>query len=293
MKIPTHPLAAALAALGLRHRRQRPGQLSERPITMIVPFAAGGPTDVIARIVSDHMSRTLGQQIVVENVAGAGGTTGITRAAQAQPRRLHHHDGPHGHARRRARPLPEPQVRPDQGLRPDRARRRHADRDRRQEGLSGRRPQGLPRQRQGERAASSTWPMPASARSRTRPASCSTRRVGIKPTLVAYRGTGPGAERPDGQHGRLHDRPDRQRRAADHGRQHQGLRHRHARALAGPARRADHQGGGAARPTRSRPGTRSSRRRARRRRSRPSCRTPSRRRSTTRTPASACSTSAA
>ena len=56
-----------------------------RPITMIVPFAAGGPTDVIARIVGDHMSRTLGQQIVIENVAGAGGTTGITRAAQSQP----------------------------------------------------------------------------------------------------------------------------------------------------------------------------------------------------------------
>jgi tripartite-type tricarboxylate transporter receptor subunit TctC len=52
---------------------------------MIVPFAAGGPTDVIARIVTDHMSRTLGQQIVIENVAGAGGTTGITRAAQSQP----------------------------------------------------------------------------------------------------------------------------------------------------------------------------------------------------------------
>jgi tripartite-type tricarboxylate transporter receptor subunit TctC len=52
---------------------------------MIVTFAAGGPTDVVARIVADHMSRTLGQQIVVENVAGAGGTTGITRAAQAAP----------------------------------------------------------------------------------------------------------------------------------------------------------------------------------------------------------------
>ena len=57
----------------------------ERPITMIVPFAAGGPTDVVARIVAEHMSRTLGQQIVVENVAGAGGTTGITRAAQSAP----------------------------------------------------------------------------------------------------------------------------------------------------------------------------------------------------------------
>jgi tripartite-type tricarboxylate transporter receptor subunit TctC len=51
-----------------------------RPVTMIVPFAAGGPTDIIARIVGDHMSKTLGQQIVIENVAGAGGTTGITRA---------------------------------------------------------------------------------------------------------------------------------------------------------------------------------------------------------------------
>jgi tripartite-type tricarboxylate transporter receptor subunit TctC len=57
----------------------------DRPITMIVPFAAGGPTDVIARIVADHMSKSLGQQIVVENVAGAGGTTGSLRAAQAAP----------------------------------------------------------------------------------------------------------------------------------------------------------------------------------------------------------------
>jgi tripartite-type tricarboxylate transporter receptor subunit TctC len=57
----------------------------ERPVTLIVPFAAGGPTDVVARIVADHMSRTLGQQVVVENVTGAGGTTGATRCAQAAP----------------------------------------------------------------------------------------------------------------------------------------------------------------------------------------------------------------
>ena len=72
-------LAAALAAPAAR------AAYPERIITMIVPFAAGGPTDVVARIVGDHMSRTLGQQIVVENVAGAGGTTGITRGAQAKP----------------------------------------------------------------------------------------------------------------------------------------------------------------------------------------------------------------
>ena len=56
-----------------------------KPVTMIVPFAAGGPTDIIARIVGEHMSKILGQQIVIENVAGAGGTTGSTRAKSAAP----------------------------------------------------------------------------------------------------------------------------------------------------------------------------------------------------------------
>ena len=56
-----------------------------RNITMIVPFAAGGPTDVIARIVTGHMQQTLGQSIIIENVVGAGGTTASTRAARATP----------------------------------------------------------------------------------------------------------------------------------------------------------------------------------------------------------------
>ncbi len=53
----------------------------EKPVTIVVAFAAGGPTDVIARIVSEHMSKTLGQQIVVENIAGAGGTTATAKVA--------------------------------------------------------------------------------------------------------------------------------------------------------------------------------------------------------------------
>ncbi|MFG5117742.1 tripartite tricarboxylate transporter substrate-binding protein [Methylorubrum sp. POS3] len=57
----------------------------QRPITMVVPFAAGGPTDIVARIVAEPMSKALGQQVVIENVTGAGGTTGITRASQAAP----------------------------------------------------------------------------------------------------------------------------------------------------------------------------------------------------------------
>ncbi|MBX9590494.1 MAG: hypothetical protein K2X43_14400 [Hyphomonadaceae bacterium] len=57
----------------------------DRPMTLIVPFAAGGPSDTIGRLVADHLGRTLGQQIVVENVGGAGGTLGAERAARAAP----------------------------------------------------------------------------------------------------------------------------------------------------------------------------------------------------------------
>jgi tripartite-type tricarboxylate transporter receptor subunit TctC len=56
-----------------------------RPVTIIVPFSAGGTTDVIARILGEHMSRTLGQQFIVENAVGAGGTTGSIRAMRASP----------------------------------------------------------------------------------------------------------------------------------------------------------------------------------------------------------------
>ncbi len=78
-------ILAAAAALALTAGTALAQGYPTRPVVMIVPFAAGGPTDVVARIVGEHMSRTLGQQVVVENVAGAGGTTGITRGAQATP----------------------------------------------------------------------------------------------------------------------------------------------------------------------------------------------------------------
>jgi tripartite-type tricarboxylate transporter receptor subunit TctC len=55
-----------------------------RPITMIVPFAAGGPSDAIARLLAQSMSNTFKQQVVIENVAGAGGTTGAARLAKAE-----------------------------------------------------------------------------------------------------------------------------------------------------------------------------------------------------------------
>jgi tripartite-type tricarboxylate transporter receptor subunit TctC len=57
----------------------------KRSITMIVPFAAGGTSDVIARVVAEEMTKSLGQPIVIENVAGAGGSTGASRVAKAAP----------------------------------------------------------------------------------------------------------------------------------------------------------------------------------------------------------------
>jgi putative tricarboxylic transport membrane protein len=77
-------IAGSLLAIAL-HSAPAAAQYPNKPITVIVPFAAGGPTDVVTRLVGDHMSRTLGQTLVVENVGGAGGTLGMTRAAQAQP----------------------------------------------------------------------------------------------------------------------------------------------------------------------------------------------------------------
>ena len=77
--------AGTLVALALTAVAASAQDYPTRPITLIVPFAAGGPTDVISRIVGEHMSRTLGQQLVIENVVGAGGTTASTRAKRAAP----------------------------------------------------------------------------------------------------------------------------------------------------------------------------------------------------------------
>jgi tripartite-type tricarboxylate transporter receptor subunit TctC len=57
----------------------------DKPITIVVPAGAGGPTDTVARLVGESMSRTLGQQIIVENVGGAGGTIGVGRVAKSAP----------------------------------------------------------------------------------------------------------------------------------------------------------------------------------------------------------------
>src|SRR5437763_7071910 len=77
-------LAAGAAALPAVLRVAWAQGYPTRPVTTVVPFAAGGTTDVTGRGVGEHMSRTRGQQVVVENISGAGGTIGSVRAMRAR-----------------------------------------------------------------------------------------------------------------------------------------------------------------------------------------------------------------
>jgi tripartite-type tricarboxylate transporter receptor subunit TctC len=77
--------AAAFAAIVALAGSAAAQDFPTRPMTMIIPFAAGGPTDVLGRIVAARMAEVLGQNVVVENVGGAGGMTGSARVAQSRP----------------------------------------------------------------------------------------------------------------------------------------------------------------------------------------------------------------
>jgi tripartite-type tricarboxylate transporter receptor subunit TctC len=74
-------VAASLAAVGGASAQTYPS----RPVTLIVPYPPGGATDAISRIIQDSMSRSLGQQLVIENIGGAGGMIAATKAARAAP----------------------------------------------------------------------------------------------------------------------------------------------------------------------------------------------------------------
>lgn len=78
-------LAAAAALLSFTSSISIAQTYPDRPVTVIVPYAAGGNTDVIARIVLEGMTQNMGQRFIIENVGGAGGTTGSQRGARATP----------------------------------------------------------------------------------------------------------------------------------------------------------------------------------------------------------------
>jgi tripartite-type tricarboxylate transporter receptor subunit TctC len=78
-------LAAGAAALPVASRVVSAQAYPSRPITIVAPFAAGGPVDARARILAEHMRQTLGQPVIVENVTGAAGSIGVGRVAHAAP----------------------------------------------------------------------------------------------------------------------------------------------------------------------------------------------------------------
>jgi tripartite-type tricarboxylate transporter receptor subunit TctC len=78
-------LMAALAASLALPASAMAQAYPSKPITVIVPFAAGGPTDALARVLGQRMGETLGHQLIIENVGGAGGTIGVNKAAKAAP----------------------------------------------------------------------------------------------------------------------------------------------------------------------------------------------------------------
>ena len=80
-----HRFTTLLAALLVAGGTAMAAEYPDQPITVLVPHAAGGPTDTVARLVAESMSRTLGQQLLVENAGGAGSTLGTARAARAEP----------------------------------------------------------------------------------------------------------------------------------------------------------------------------------------------------------------
>jgi tripartite-type tricarboxylate transporter receptor subunit TctC len=80
-----HIIAAAFAATCALAGAGQAQDYPTRPVTMVIPFAAGGPTDVLGRVVAERLSQILGQQVVIENVGGAGGMTGAQRVANAAP----------------------------------------------------------------------------------------------------------------------------------------------------------------------------------------------------------------
>src|SRR6516162_7381823 len=88
MKLPRRRflhLTAGAAVLPAVSRVARAQAYPTRPMTMVVPYSAGGPTDTIARIMAERMRTSLGQIIIVENTTGAAGTIGVGRVARAAP----------------------------------------------------------------------------------------------------------------------------------------------------------------------------------------------------------------
>ena len=137
---------AALAAVPSLPRAARAQAWPSRPITVIVPFAAGGPTDVAARIVSEHMSRTLGQQSSSRTWSAPAAPSARSAPCARRPTATPSRWATWERTRSRSSLYPESRLQARDRFRADRRRRLAAAADRRHEGFSGERSQELSRQ---------------------------------------------------------------------------------------------------------------------------------------------------
>ena len=245
----------------------RPGPAwPARPITFIVPFAAGGGTDAFARPLAQQLDGQLGQRVIIENRPGAGGTAGAAAAAKAEPDGYTFFVGAAHHAIAPAI-YPEARLRHREGLHPDRADLR----GRRTSSSSIRtrcRPRRWPNSSPSPRPIRTADLRPCrhrhDASSRGRAVQAADRHEDPAGALSRRWSADAGSRRRPGRHGlrraRLVGAPDR-------GRHHPRARRRGAEARRRPSRTCRPPRRPASTTTRSRPGTRSSRRRARRRRS--------------------------
>ena len=224
---------------GFRQRRGYP----DGQITMVVPFSAGGPTDTVTRLIAEPMSAKLGQQIVVQNVEGAGGTLGAGQVARATPDGytvLMHHIG------MSTAPTLYPQL-PYAPLE-----------DFETVGLVTEVPMTIVGRK--DLAPNTLQELVAYVRGNPGGVTLATAGVGAASQLCgllieramsrrhrgALRGNGSGADRSRRGAGGHDVRPDHQHHGADHRGWGQGLRGDHAGAGRGPAGPSHHRGGGAA-----------------------------------------------
>ena len=107
----------AAAAAGPLHPGVGARTIPSRPITLVIPFPPGGSTTIVIRSVGDKLGDALGQQIVIDNRAGAGGTVGTRAVAKSAPDGYTHRARRHRHAGDRPEPLLQRRLRPAQGLR--------------------------------------------------------------------------------------------------------------------------------------------------------------------------------
>ena len=232
---------AALAFAGAAFAQNFPS----RPITIIVPFSAGGPSDAMARILAERMKVTLGEAVLVENVTGAGGSIGVGRAAKSPRRRLHHLVRPSRHPCRQRRDL-QARLRPRRRSRAGGAAAEQSHDHRQQERGAGEIAEGVSGLAEGAAGAAAAGT--AGAGSGSHIAGLVFRdRHRHQAAICAVSRHGAGDERSRRRPDRPHRRPDLELDPAGARRQHPRLCHRRRQARRLRARYPDHGRGGPAR----------------------------------------------